>query len=168
MANIFLNWKLEYFSGIKLFSRLGYALIWQDYLLTLDMRPTQFLPVLIALYFTPLRTINLNGSTGRTLSILHTKLEFNPFILISLQYKNRDKKERQKIKWTSMNASSITQTFCSTRAIWISKPPPTHTLKCNILKYNTSSDIAFIVIRFIANYEVFWYRKQNYIGTFLL
>lgn len=49
---------------------------------------------------------------------------------------------------------TLLRLFCSTGAVWISKPPPTHTLKCNILKYNTSSDVALIAMQFIPRYGV--------------
>lgn len=57
---------------------------------------------------------------------------------------------------------------CSAGILYISKPPPTHTLIYNVLKYNTSSDVALIVIPFISRYREFCYRKQNYMSIFLL
>lgn len=57
---------------------------------------------------------------------------------------------------------------CSAGIVYIPKLPPTHTLIYNILKYNTSLDVALIVISFIPRYGGFCYRKQNYMSIFLL
>lgn len=44
--------------------------------------------------------------------------------------------------------TALLRLLCSAGVVYISKPPPTHTLTYNILKYNTSSAAVLIVTSF--------------------